>query len=145
MPLAERVRGPGTVSVMSSRIGFFFSGWNPAKIEKSKIEYRLFGDRVVHSPSPLKKASDHQHHRHGIIQIQFTVPPALAGKNANLIPNADEDFFLLFQFYGPNEALLARTWKLPDVEEVHRLLFTSAVPSPSFQGLPPAVCGRCRR
>lgn len=56
-------------------------------------------------------------HADGSVDLFFG-PEAPAGKAANWIPTAGEDFFLIFRFYGPEEALFAKTWRLPDVEEV---------------------------
>jgi hypothetical protein len=53
----------------------------------------------------------------GSVELFFG-PEAPAGKAANWIPTANANIFLLFRFYGPNEALFATTWQLPDVEEV---------------------------
>ena len=52
----------------------------------------------------------------GTIDIYFgeTAP---AGLEANWIPTAGEDFFLLFRFYGPEDAYFDKTFKLPDVEK----------------------------
>jgi hypothetical protein len=40
------------------------------------------------------------------------------GLDSNWIPTAGEDFFLLFRFYGPEEAYFDRSFKLPDIEKV---------------------------
>lgn len=53
----------------------------------------------------------------GSVELFFGPQPP-AGKAANWIPTANEDFFLLFRFYGPEKALFAKTWTLPDVEGV---------------------------
>jgi hypothetical protein len=46
-------------------------------------------------------------------------PQAPAGKQANWIPTANRDFFLIFRLYGPEKAVFDRSFKLPDVEKVH--------------------------
>jgi hypothetical protein len=40
------------------------------------------------------------------------------GLDSNWIPNAGEDFFLLFRFYGPEQAFFDRSFKLPDLEKI---------------------------
>jgi hypothetical protein len=52
----------------------------------------------------------------GTIDIYFdeTAPDGL---EANWIPTAGKDFFLLFRFCGPEEAYFDKTFKLPDVEK----------------------------
>ena len=52
----------------------------------------------------------------GSVDIHFG-PNAPAGMESNWIPTG-EDFFLLFRLYGPEEAFVNRTWKLPDIEEM---------------------------
>ncbi|OQP38635.1 hypothetical protein A4H97_18095 [Niastella yeongjuensis] len=52
------------------------------------------------------------------IDIYFG-PEAPAGKESNWIPtNRQNQFEVLFRFYGPEEALFNKTWKLPDIEKV---------------------------
>jgi len=40
------------------------------------------------------------------------------GLDSNWIPNAGEDFFVLFRFYGPEQAFFDRSFKLPDIEKM---------------------------
>ena len=40
------------------------------------------------------------------------------GLDSNWIPNAAEDFFLLFRLYGPEPAFFDRAFKLPDLEKI---------------------------
>ena len=40
------------------------------------------------------------------------------GLESNWIPNAGEDFFLLFRFYGPEQAFFDKSFKLPDLEKI---------------------------
>jgi hypothetical protein len=53
----------------------------------------------------------------GSVDIYFgkTAPEGLS---SNWIPTAGEDFFLLFRFYGPEEAFFDRSFKLPDLEKI---------------------------
>jgi hypothetical protein len=53
----------------------------------------------------------------GSVDIYFgKVPPE--GLDPNWIPTAGEDFFLLFRFYGPEEAYFDGSFKLPDLERI---------------------------
>lgn len=53
----------------------------------------------------------------GSIDVYFgkTAPPGL---ESNWIPTAGEDFFLIFRFYGPQEPVFDKSFKLPDVENM---------------------------
>ena len=48
----------------------------------------------------------------------FLSEEAPEGLEANWIPTAGEDFFLLFRFYGPEEAYFDKSFVLPDVERI---------------------------
>lgn len=50
----------------------------------------------------------------GSVDIYFS-KIAPSGKESNWIPTAGEDFFLLFRFYGPEEAFFDKSFKLPDL------------------------------
>ena len=52
----------------------------------------------------------------GSVDLTFG-PEAPAGKEANWVPtSAGGRFEVLFRFYGPEQALLEKTWVLPDIE-----------------------------
>jgi len=53
----------------------------------------------------------------GSVDIYFgkNVPKGL---ESNWIPNAGEDFFVLFRFYGPEQAFFDRSFRLPDIEKI---------------------------
>jgi len=53
----------------------------------------------------------------GSVDIYFG-KDAPKGLESNWIPNAGEDFFLLFRFYGPEKAFFDRSFKLPDIEKI---------------------------
>jgi hypothetical protein len=53
----------------------------------------------------------------GSIDIYFTETTP-EGLESNWIPTAGADFFLLFRFYGPEEAYFDKSFKLPDVERI---------------------------
>jgi hypothetical protein len=43
---------------------------------------------------------------------------APVGFEANWLPSAAEDFFVIFRFYGPAKSVYEKTWTLPDIERV---------------------------
>jgi hypothetical protein len=51
----------------------------------------------------------------GSVDIYFS-ETAPEGLESNWIPTAGEDFFLIFRFYGPEEAFFNRSFTLPDLE-----------------------------
>ena len=54
----------------------------------------------------------------GSMDVYFG-PKAPVGKETNWIPTVTgEDWFPYFRFYGPQQSLFAKTWKLPDIEMV---------------------------
>jgi hypothetical protein len=53
----------------------------------------------------------------GTIDIYFGEMTS-AELESNWIPTAGEDFFLLFRFYGPEEAYFDKSFLLPDVERI---------------------------
>jgi hypothetical protein len=49
----------------------------------------------------------------------YAGPKPPKGREANWIPTLrGKDWFPFFRFYGPDEPLIQRTWKLPDIEKV---------------------------
>lgn len=54
----------------------------------------------------------------GTFDVYFA-PNAPEGLEANWIPTAGEDFFLIFRFYGPEPTLYEKEWRLPDVENMY--------------------------
>ena len=54
----------------------------------------------------------------GTVDIYFG-SKAPTGKETNwMYTAADREWFAIFRFYGPREALLEKTWKLPDIEKI---------------------------
>lgn len=53
----------------------------------------------------------------GSVDIYFG-KNAPKGLDSNWIPNGGEDFFVLFRFYGPEQAYFDRSFKLPDIEKI---------------------------
>ena len=55
----------------------------------------------------------------GSVDIYFG-PMAPDGASSNWVPTkACNAFEVIFRFYGPNQALFDKTWKLPDIERLH--------------------------
>jgi hypothetical protein len=49
----------------------------------------------------------------------YTGPKPPKGEEANWIPTVPgKDWFPFFRFYGPDEPLFQKTWKLPDIHRV---------------------------
>ena len=56
----------------------------------------------------------------GSVDIFFG-PKAPAGKESNWVPtDPNGKFELLFRFYGPEQPLFDKSWKLLDVERINR-------------------------
>jgi hypothetical protein len=54
----------------------------------------------------------------GSVDIWFG-PKAPAGKESNWVPtSANEQFEVLFRFYGPEKPVFDKSWSLPDIERV---------------------------
>lgn len=54
----------------------------------------------------------------GSVDIYFG-PKARNGMEANWVPTAaGKDWFPYFRFYGPQQPLFTKTWKLPDIEKM---------------------------
>jgi len=53
----------------------------------------------------------------GSVDIYFG-KNAPKGLESNWIPNAGEDFFVIFRFYGPEQAYFDRSFSLPDIEKI---------------------------
>ncbi len=58
-----------------------------------------------------------QVNENGSVDIHFA-ETAPEGLESNWIPTAGQDFFLLFRFYGPEQAFFDKSFKLPDLERL---------------------------
>jgi hypothetical protein len=82
-------------------------------------------DRATHAPirnarwpSRSSQTPGLQKNIDGSVDVYFG-PMAPAAKESNWVPTSpDGGFEVLFRFYGPEAPLFAKTWKLPDIEEV---------------------------
>jgi hypothetical protein len=93
----------------------------PVKLYWSATAY----DRETHAlirdtprSSRASNSADVQKNADGSTDIYFG-PKAPDGKESNWVPTAGRIFEVLFRVYGPEKPFFDKTWKLPDVEEVH--------------------------
>ncbi len=93
----------------------------PAKQYWSATVY----DRATHAPirnarwpSRSSQTPGLQTNADGTVDVYFG-PKAPAGRESNWVPtNIGGGFEVLFRFYGPEQPVFDKTWKLPDIEEV---------------------------
>jgi hypothetical protein len=93
----------------------------PVKLYWSATAY----DRETHAlirdttrSSRASNSADVRKNADGSVDIYFG-PHAPAGKESNWVATAGRNFEVLFRLYGPEKPFFDKTWKLPDVEEVH--------------------------
>jgi len=88
--------------------------WSPTAYDVTThalIRNVPWGSRSSLTPG-LQKNAD------GSVDIYFA-PKVPAGKESNWIPTkAGGSYEVIFRFYGPEQAALDKTWRLPDIEEV---------------------------
>ena len=87
----------------------------------------MFGQKAAPAPTVKRRPSTLsdvagqvtlEKNQDGSVNIHLG-PTAPEGKEANWIPTAEgRRFFLLFRFYGPEEAVINKTFVLNDVELV---------------------------
>jgi hypothetical protein len=54
----------------------------------------------------------------GSVDIDFS-PQAASADEADWVPTSpDGEFEVLFRFYGPEQSLFDKTWRLPDIEKL---------------------------
>jgi hypothetical protein len=82
-------------------------------------------DRATHAlirnqPRSSRSSLDPDLQKNGDGSVDLYLgPKAPAGKEANWVPtSASGQFEVLFRFYGPEQALFDKTWKLPDIERI---------------------------
>jgi hypothetical protein len=74
--------------------------------------------RDVDRASRSSQIPNLQKNTDGSVDVFFG-PKAPAGRESNWVPTkTDGDFEVLFRFYGPEQTLFEKTWKLPDIEKV---------------------------
>jgi len=97
----------------------------PAKVPVKQYWSATVYDRATHAPirnarwpSRSSQTPGLQKNADGSVDVYFG-PKAPAGKESNWVPtSADGGFEVLFRFYGPEQPLFEKTWRLPDIEKV---------------------------
>jgi hypothetical protein len=95
----------------------------PANAPVSQYWSAAVYDRATHAPirnarwpSRSSQTPGLRENPDGSVDIYFG-PKAPDGKECNWIPTStDAGFEVLFRFYGPEEPLFDKTWRLPDIE-----------------------------
>ena len=94
----------------------------PARDFWSVVAYELATNAFIHNPQNRVAVSSYDRgaltaNADGSVDV-YVGPAAPAGQEANWIPTAGKDFWLIFRFYGPQAALFDKTWTLDDVVPV---------------------------
>jgi len=97
----------------------------PANVPVKQYWSSTVYDRATHAPirnarwpSRSSQTPGLQKNANGSVDVYFG-PKAPAGKESNWVPtSADGGFEVLFRFYGPEQPLFEKTWRLPDIEKV---------------------------
>ena len=92
----------------------------PARDFWSVVAYSLKTKSMIPNPQNRAGLSSYdksalQMNGDGSVDLYFG-PNAPPGKEANWLPTAGEDFFLILRLYGPEKALFDKTWKMNDIE-----------------------------
>jgi hypothetical protein len=130
------IKHPGTgqdyLMTIKDKQGRAFDGGStyrltvPANVPVRQYWSATAYDRATHAfirnlprSSRSSQNPDLQKNADGSVDIYFG-PKAPAGKQSNWVPtSAKGQFEVLFRFYGPEQALFEKTWKLPDVEKMN--------------------------
>ena len=97
----------------------------PANVPVRQYWSATVYDRATHAPirnarwpSRSSQTPGLQARAEGSVDVYFG-PQAPSGTESNWIPtSADAGFEVLFRFYGPEQPLFDKTWRLPDIERV---------------------------
>ena len=94
----------------------------PAHDFWSIIAYEVGTNGFIHNPENRVGVSSYDKQQmavnpDGSVDV-YVGPTAPHGLTNNWIPTADEDFWLIARFYGPDKVLFQKTWVMPDVEKV---------------------------
>lgn len=95
----------------------------PARDFWSVIAYSMKTKSMIPNPQNRAGLSSYdksalQMNGDGSVDLYFG-PSAPPGKEANWLPTAGEDFFLILRLYGPEKAFFEKTWKMNDIELVN--------------------------
>jgi hypothetical protein len=93
----------------------------PARDFWSIIAYEVGTNGFIHNPQNRVGVSSYDKEKltvnaDGSVDV-YLGPRAPRGLEANWIPTAGKEFWLVARFYGPQKPLFDKTWKLPDVEK----------------------------
>jgi hypothetical protein len=94
----------------------------PAKDFWSVIAYEVGTNAFIHNPENRVGVSSYDKdalevNEDGSVDVVIG-PGAPDGMEANWIPTAGRDFWLVFRFYGPQKQVFDGSWRLNDVEPV---------------------------
>jgi len=94
----------------------------PARDFWSLIAYEVGTNAFIHNPANRVGVSSYDKdtlrlNEDGSVDVVIG-PEAPAGMEANWIPTAGRDFWLVFRFYGPQQQLFDGSWSLNDVEQI---------------------------
>ena len=92
----------------------------PAHDFWSIVAYEVGTNAFIHNPDDRVAVSSYNKaaldiNDDGSVDV-YIGPDTPAGMDANWIPTAGKDFWLICRFYGPDKPLFDRTWRLADVE-----------------------------
>ncbi len=92
----------------------------PAHDFWSIVAYEVGTNAFIHTPDDRVAVSSYDKsalnvNDDGSVDV-YIGPDTPKGTEANSIPTAGEDFWLMCRFYGPDKPLFDRTWRLADVE-----------------------------
>ena len=94
----------------------------PARDFWSVVAYSMKTKSMIPNPQNRAGLSSYdksalQMNKDGSVDLYFG-PDAPPGKEANWLPTAGEEFFLILRLYGPEQAFFDKTWKMNDIERV---------------------------
>ena len=95
----------------------------PAHDFWSIVAYEVGTNAFIHNPHDRVAVSSYDKasltvNDDGSVDV-YIGPNAPDGLEANWIPTASKDFWLICRFYGPDKPLFDGNWTLTDVERVH--------------------------
>ena len=94
----------------------------PAHDFWSIVAYEVGTNAFIHNPNDRVAVSSYDKaslatNDDGSVDV-YIGPDAPDGMEANWIPTAGKDFWLICRFYGPDQPLFDGTWRLADVERL---------------------------
>ena len=106
----------------------------PARDFWSVIAYSMKTKSMIPNPQNRAGLSSYdksalQMNKDGSVDLYFG-PNAPPGKEANWLPTAGEDFFLILRLYGPQQPFFDKTWTMNDIERIDLRYFPTRAKSP---------------